>query len=263
MKDSLTGTTLTHTIDLTMLSPAARKEFTRKHFGNWYHALVYLYGKYGDKAHPIINDIIAQLKLEWPNGVNIVTPAEITEDIQPRYVGAVFWKYLRPAKAEGKKKAPAAASKAEPKAEPKPAAPTVSIDDIRPYISTYLMHIPADATKIPSLDVVTYPQVFQVMEKAFPDAVWASYYHNTSSMMIFSTKAVEGVLNTRATSLFDAPIGGEVYIFCGSEAPKSVLKRGSLSGKWGRLLKNFEYAPTHRSGLKVAKPKAVTAKPLQ
>lgn len=259
MKDSLTGTTLTHTVDMTKLSPATRKEFTRKHFGNWYHALVYIYGKYGDKARPLINDILVQLELQWPKGVNIVTPAEITQDIHPSHVGDMFWKHLRLAKTEGKKKAPAVA----PKAEPKPAAPTVTIDDVRPYISTYLMHIPADATKIPSLDVVTYPQVFQVMEKAFPDAVWASYYHNTSSMMIFSTKAIEGVLNTRATSLFDAPIGGEVYIFCGSEAPKSVLKRGSLSGKWGRLLKNFEYTPTHRSGLKVAKPKAVTAKPMQ
>lgn len=252
MKDSLTGTTLTHTVDLSKLSAPVRKEFTRKHFGNWYHALVYIYGKHGDKARPLINQILGELGFRWPQGLNIVTPAEITCDATRQVVGEIFWSHLRAAKKDAKKAAP-------PKPEPKPVAPTVTIDDLRPYISTYLMHIPADETKIPSLDVVTYPQVFQVMEKAFPDAVWASYYHNTSGMMIYSTRAVEGVLNTRACSLFDAPIGGEVYIFCGSEATKSVLKHGSLSGKWSRLLKNFEYIPTRRTGLK---PKAVTAKPL-
>lgn len=254
MKDSLTGTTLTHTVDLSKLSAAVRKEFTRKHFGNWYHALVYIYGKHGDKARPLINQILGELNFQWPKGLNIVTPAEITGDAARHTVGEIFWSHLREVKKDTKK--------ADPKLNPSLAS-GISIDDIRPYISTYLMHIPADDTKIPSLDVVTYPQVFQVMEKAFPNAVWASYYHNTSAMMIFSTKAVEGVLNNRATALFDAPIGGEVYIFCGSEATKSVLKPGSLSGKWSRLLKNFEYTPTRRTGLKVAKPKAVTAKPME
>lgn len=259
MKDALTGTTLTHTVDLSKLNVELRKLFIRKHFGNWYHALVYVYGKHGDKARPIINQILQELGFQWPEGLNIVTPVELVENATRHTVGEIFWNHLRVVKKESKKAA--APKAAEP--EPKPAAPVVSIDDVRPYISTYLMHIPADDTKIPSLDVVTYPQIFQVMEKSFPNAVWSSFFHDTSGMMIFSTNAVPQVLNNRAAALFDIPIGGEIFIFCGTESTKSVLKRGSLSGKWARLLKSFEYTPTNRTGLKVAKPKAVTAKPME